>query len=30
LAPGLSEKVDYYPVTRRVWLFLKKMYGGGP
>jgi uncharacterized UBP type Zn finger protein len=30
LASGLSEKIDYYPVTRKVWLFLRKMYGGGP
>lgn len=30
LALGLREKVDFYPVTRKVWLFLKKLYGGGP
>jgi hypothetical protein len=30
MAPGLKEKADYYPVTQKVWLFLKKMYGGGP
>lgn len=30
LLAGLQEKVDYYPVTQKVWLFLRKMYGGGP
>jgi uncharacterized UBP type Zn finger protein len=30
LKSGLREKTDYYPVTQKVWLFLKKMYGGGP
>lgn len=30
LKQDLREKTDYYPVTYKVWLFLKKMYGGGP
>lgn len=30
LAAGLQERQDYYCVSKKVWIFLKKMYGGGP